>query len=213
MDVSTPHSLSERFEQLCALHPDIQVTRWIMGPQKALEWLNSVGVCHDEILQSLVPAIPPLELRQIVAAPEPEIFLWTGYVDSLQMVQLFNQYSGGNDPKILDFGCGCGRMTRHLPGASGCDINPDLVTWCQNNLPRVTSRLNGKRPPLPYTDRTFDLVYSLSIFSHLPEHLSDVWLQDLWRVLKPGGLLILTTHVFQRSRSSANRGFTRSSFR
>jgi SAM-dependent methyltransferase len=194
MDVSTSHSMLDRFEQLSKTHPDIQVISWIMGREKSLEWLNSVGICQDEILKSLVPSIPPLELRQIVAAAEPEIFLWTGYIDSQQIAKIYNQYCSLDNPKILDFGCGCGRMTRYLPGAFGCDINPDLVNWCQKNLHDVNTMLNRTKPPLPYEDKTFDIIYSLSIFSHLPEHLSVLWLQDLLRILKPGGLLILTTH-------------------
>lgn len=41
-----------------------------------------------------------------------------------------------------------------------------------------------------------DLVYSLSLFTHLPEHLAAEWLNDLARVLKPRALLIMTTHGF-----------------
>lgn len=165
-----------------------------MGEEKAQEWLHSVGICRDPTLQSLVPLVPPLDLRKIVAAPEPEIFLWTGYVDSRQIVRIFRQYGGGENPRILDFGCGCGRMTRFLPGASGCDINPDLVSWCQNNLSQVNTRLNGMTPPLPYQNDSFDCIYSLSIFSHLPKNMSDRWLQELCRILTPGGILILTIH-------------------
>jgi len=194
MELVTPPSMWDRFEQLCNMRPDIQVMHLIMGKEKDFEWLNSVGVCHDEILKSLVPPIPPVEIREVVAAREAEIFLWTGYVDSLQILNLYNKYSGQEDPKILDFGCGCGRMTRYLPGAFGCDINPDLILWCQENLPQVNSQLNGVRPPLSYNEKTFDLIISLSIFTHLPEHLFGLWFHDLWRILKPGGLLIFTTH-------------------
>lgn len=194
MDESTSLSIMERYDQLCTTYPDIQVTRWILGEEKAQEWLHSVGICRDPMLKSLVPPVPPLDLRKIVAAPEPEIFLWTGYVDSQQIMRIFRQYGGGENPSILDFGCGCGRMTRFLPGAFGCDINPDLVTWCQKNLSWVNTRLNGMTPPLPYEDTSFDCIYSLSIFSHLPKKMSDIWLQDLYRILKPGGLLILTIH-------------------
>jgi SAM-dependent methyltransferase len=194
MDFSTSPDLLDRFEQLCKTRPDIRVMSWIMGQEKVPEWINSVGVCQEEILRSVSPPVPPLELRQIVAAPEPEPFLWTGYIDSRQMVRIFNQYCRRDNPKVLDFGCGCGRMTRYLPGVSGCDVNPDLVTWCQKNLSGATTRLNGKKPPLPYDDETFDLIFSLSIFSHLPESLLGRWLHDLWRVLTPGGILILTTH-------------------
>jgi SAM-dependent methyltransferase len=52
--------------------------------------------------------------------------------------------------------------------------------------------LNGERPPLDFPDRFFDLVYAVSVFTHLPESLQLAWLQELRRVTAPGGLVLLT---------------------
>ena len=49
-------------------------------------------------------------------------------------------------------------------------------------------------PPLRFDDETFDLVYSLSIFSHLSADMVDAWLGELTRVTKPAGLVIVTFH-------------------
>jgi SAM-dependent methyltransferase len=43
-------------------------------------------------------------------------------------------------------------------------------------------------------DATFDLVYSLSVFTHLSEPLQRFWIDELARVLRPGGFLLITTH-------------------
>ena len=95
---------------------------------------------------------------------------------------------------ILDFGCGCGRVTRHwqhLGGAvHGCDYNPHLVDWCTANLPFASFSVNRAEPPLPYEDDRFDFVYSLSVFTHLDERLQTAWIDELVRVLRPGGLLL-----------------------
>jgi SAM-dependent methyltransferase len=192
-DLLTPAPFWTRFDQLCADRPDIRVLGWILR-ERTSEWINSIGVLCDEGLSSLVPPIPPLELRQIVAAPEPEIFLWTGYIDTKRIMELYNEHAGIPDPKILDFGCGCGRMVRFLNQASACDINPDLVSWCQRNLPKIDTRPNNSRPPLPFSDKFFDLVYCMSLFTHLPEKLAQIWLHEIHRVLKPNGLAIITTH-------------------
>jgi len=49
-------------------------------------------------------------------------------------------------------------------------------------------------PPLPYAAESFDVIYCLSVFTHLNETMQDAWLAELRRVLQPGGLLILTVH-------------------
>lgn len=100
---------------------------------------------------------------------------------------------------ILDFGCGCGRMLRHLHGLKhtkvyGTDYNPRLAEWCRNNLPFAEIGLNGLEPPLSYADGTFDLVYSFSVFTHLPEPLQHAWIAEIRRVLGSGGDLLFTAH-------------------
>src|SRR4051794_25888979 len=99
---------------------------------------------------------------------------------------------------VLDFGCGCGRVTRHwasVPGPSfyGSDYNSDLVDWCSANLRFGTFRVNQLTPPLPFDDGQFDLVYALSVFTHLTEQLQHEWIAEMARVIQPGGLLLFTT--------------------
>jgi len=98
---------------------------------------------------------------------------------------------------ILDFGCGCGRVIRHWrdlerPDLHGCDYNPYLVGWCAENLPFARFAVNGLEPPLPYDDDAFDLVYSISIFTHLDESLQQPWIEELARIVRPGGLALVT---------------------
>jgi SAM-dependent methyltransferase len=99
---------------------------------------------------------------------------------------------------ILDWGCGCGRILRHwsrLPQTriSGCDINPKMVDWCAANLGFAEVVLNELTPPLPYPDSSFDLVYALSVITHLPEDLQHAWVGECFRVLKPEGYLLFST--------------------
>ena len=99
---------------------------------------------------------------------------------------------------MLDFGCGCGRVVRHWAGLParlvGSDYNARLVAWCRANLPFAHFDQNELGPPLRYEDGEFDVVYALSVFTHLPEDLQQRWLQELARVLRPGGHLLLTLH-------------------
>jgi len=99
---------------------------------------------------------------------------------------------------ILDFGVGCGRVARHWAGSGvdvhGCDYNPVLVEWCRRNLPHVTAASNGLDPPLSYENERFDFVYALSVFTHLTERQQRLWITELRRVTRPGGLVLFTTH-------------------
>lgn len=102
---------------------------------------------------------------------------------------------------ILDWGCGPGRVIRHLPAVigNGCsfygsDYNPEYAAWCSQNIPDATFKKNELAPPLLFDTGTMDLVYGLSIFTHLSEQKHYEWLDELLRVLKPGGILFITTH-------------------
>ena len=103
--------------------------------------------------------------------------------------------------KILDFGCGCGRIIRafrhHLPANClyGTDIDSEAIAWLKGNcngMPEFS--VNPHLPPTAYVDDMFDLIYSVSIFTHLPEDMQFAWLGELRRIAKPGAYLILTTH-------------------
>ncbi len=102
-------------------------------------------------------------------------------------------------PAILDFGCGVGRVLRHwsaLPSTSVCgtDYNPHLVRWCRANLGFAEVRRNDLVGKFDWPDRTFDLIYALSVFTHLTEPVGFAWIDELTRALKPGGHLLITTH-------------------
>ena len=99
---------------------------------------------------------------------------------------------------VLDFGCGCGRVTRwwnDFHGAiAGSDVSGPAIDWCRANLPFGRFERNALAPPLVFEDESFDLVYALSVFTHLTADLQLAWRDEVRRVLRPGGLLLLTTH-------------------
>ncbi len=76
----------------------------------------------------------------------------------------------------------------------GSDIDQQAIAWCQEHITDATFVVNNDLPPLPFEDQHFDFIYSISIFTHLPEEMQFAWLKELRRVTKIGGHLILTTH-------------------
>ena len=145
--------------------------------------------------------IPPLRLVRSSTGTSSLRWLFDGGVlaaNSIKDLLIRNKVEIGTLGSILDFGCGCGRVTRQwarLPAAiHGCDYNREPIRWCQRNLTFGTFIANDLNPPLPFGSSQFDLVYALSVFTHLPETMSSAWLGEIRRVMKRGGWLILSTH-------------------
>lgn len=97
---------------------------------------------------------------------------------------------------VLDWGCGCGRITRHLGRYTvarilGRDPDPVTVGWAARHLPGDFAR-SGYQPPLDLADASVDVVVSLSVFTHLSLAGQRAWLEELARIVRPGGLLLLT---------------------
>ena len=102
--------------------------------------------------------------------------------------------------RVLDFGCGAGRTLRHFLAEAesaeiyGCDIDPPSVAWLEANLsPPLRVFRNDELPPLPLEDESLDLVWAISVFTHLADNWAG-WLLELHRLLRAEGLLLATFH-------------------
>jgi SAM-dependent methyltransferase len=148
------------------------------------------------------PPLPPEVLRLLVAGTDDPIwFVEAGQRAASALAALLSKHGVFIEllcGRILDFGCGCGRVIRHLrhlpAELHGCDSNPVAVEWSAGHLPFAHFTVNALESPLDYDANSFDLVYALSVFTHLPERLQLFWMSELHRVLKPRGLLFLSLH-------------------
>jgi SAM-dependent methyltransferase len=101
---------------------------------------------------------------------------------------------------ILDFGCGCGGTLMWLgdlaPRAqlTGTDIDASAIAWCRSSLSNASFATNAAQPPLEYPDARFDLIYAISVFTHLDADYQRAWLAELRRVLQPNGIALVTLH-------------------
>jgi SAM-dependent methyltransferase len=146
--------------------------------------------------------LPPARLRLLVDGnAHPELFVERAAIAEEQIRDTIAKAGVRLEElgAVLDFGCGCGRTARRWanlrgPALHGCDYNPRAVEWCRENLPFMEFRMNSLEPPSPYDDDSFDLVYALSVIPHMSEALAQRWMAEFARILRPGGLLMLTTH-------------------
>ena len=147
--------------------------------------------------------VPPEDLRwRATGSRDVEDFLLSSGagVDFFDKEVLARQRKSLKDfNSILDFGCGCGRLVRSLrplcdPWASihGTDIDPAAIAWCKENIGDASFSINGENPPLRFEDRSMDLIYACSVFTHLDAEDQFRWLAELQRIMKPDGYLLLT---------------------
>lgn len=101
---------------------------------------------------------------------------------------------------VLDFGCGCGRTLiwfanpPRSPRLHGTDIDAEAISWCRDNLDFAEFGVNNPLPPLEYPSEAFDLIYAISVFTHLDEDCQFRWLDELKRITGPKGIVLLTLH-------------------
>jgi SAM-dependent methyltransferase len=147
-----------------------------------------------------LPLPPPRLMRLVAGTDDVEWFLRSGLLAANSMRGILAR-SGVTIERlgtILDFGCGSGRVLRHWksldgPALHGTDYNPDLVAWCAASLPFANLGVNRLDRQLGYPDATFDLIYAFSVLTHIPLEGQSFWIAELTRVLRPGGVLFVTT--------------------
>jgi SAM-dependent methyltransferase len=102
------------------------------------------------------------------------------------------------DARVLDFGCGWGRLTRYIardvaPGRLyGCDPVEGILAVCRDcRVPAELAVSDFLPERLPFDGR-FDLVFAFSVFTHLSERAHHACLDALHGSLAPGGMLVVT---------------------
>jgi SAM-dependent methyltransferase len=180
---------------------------WASGDVVGVEAANG-GLVARRLADPLAPEltstgadglpVPPHWLIQTVS-PGPGL---KRFVDGGQRAaQLFGRLIGERlpaepRPRVMDFGCGCGRVARALPQhvsceLTGCDLIEAAVQWCRLNL-EGEFLVSSENPPLPLPDERFDALYAVSVLTHLDEAHQDAWLAEWRRLIRPGGLALVT---------------------
>jgi SAM-dependent methyltransferase len=160
--------------------------------------------------------IPPLEMRRLVGLTD------LAHYDNPTGGLVFVDLPPESFRRVLDFGCGCGRIARLLMQQiprperyEGIDLHAGMIQWCSENLAPRAPGFNfrhhdvlyagfnpGEGKPLhdrlPYPDDEFSLVVAISVFTHLTQEQTEAYLAELSRVLGPGGVALTTWFLFDK---------------
>jgi dolichol-phosphate mannosyltransferase len=99
----------------------------------------------------------------------------------------------GDASAVLDIGCGSSRIILDLKNAVGMDILQRKLRWLKPNHERL---VRGSTFALPFKNASFDVVINSEVIEHVPE--DPEIMEEMWRVLRPGGTLILGTPDYDR---------------
>jgi 2-polyprenyl-3-methyl-5-hydroxy-6-metoxy-1,4-benzoquinol methylase len=169
------------------------------------EWLEVLlkSLDHGIIDGIEMPGFPPEELqRQFVGMSGLQALN-----EAFNFYSEIKRYAGklgrklGRDSRVLDFGCGWGRIIRFFlkdvtaDNLYGIDVDSEMIDLCIKTVGHGHYSAIKPLPPLEFSEGSFDIVYAYSVFSHLAEPVHIQWIEEFSRILKPGGILVATTQA------------------
>lgn len=142
--------------------------------------------------------IAPLPNQMRIGSDSVDWFLLSGNTFITKLLNLYKNYNNISNSIVLDWGCGCSRLTRHLRDYNfkeihGADIDKKNIAWSKNNFKDIKYQLiNPSKNKTTYKKNKFDLIVGHSVFTHLNEKDQFLWLIELHRILKTNGIAAVT---------------------
>lgn len=157
--------------------------------------------------------LPPDALLRRIGGPAAtrDAYRVGGLTTFLQLDLLARRHAGRRltrFPTILDWGVGCARVLRHFAESAGplglppqeggrligVDIDAAAIDWCRESLGGIAEFARPEGDGFDLPGESVDLLYGISVMTHLTERDQQLWLAEIRRVLKPGAIAILTVH-------------------
>jgi SAM-dependent methyltransferase len=164
-------------------------------------WAHLEGRELCPFLERYLPALPDDSLQSSFVGSSGVAALAGGF-EAYDLVRgLYVKHAGPlvRSGRILDFGCGWGRVIRYFlkdvepENLIGIDKNERAIAVCKTTNAWCRFEHCDVLPPTHLEAGSFDLVYAWSVFSHLSEEAHLHWLEEFERLLRPGGIAVVTT--------------------
>ena len=164
-------------------------------------WVLRQSYFKPKVFAGVLPGFPDPAVQMRFTGALGELMLWHAF----SAYRLFRTLAAEHGRPVsgcqamLDFGCGWGRIIRFFmkdiaaTRLVGIDVNPEMIDICRRNDRWSRFEVVTESGPTDFADGSFDLVLSFSVFSHFSEPMHLRWLEEVHRILKPGGLFIATT--------------------
>jgi SAM-dependent methyltransferase len=175
---------------------------WHEASDELWLWINTKGVRRLPQLRAYVPAMPPAHLQVATHGNSGDAALRQGfgfYQLVRQLAEKHQAVRSWGEATVLDYGCGWGRITRFFvrdvtaERLIGLDCVEGMIEHAVACNPFATFQLVDPLPPTALKASSVDVVCAFSVFSHLSEQAHLSWLAEFGRVLRPGGIAVLTT--------------------
>jgi len=172
----------------------------VLGIQQGREIARISIIYRSDFHSSLQE--PPIKLMQRVANADNAMVYWCRALKSFgEFLEAVREHCDLTSiESLLDWGCGCGRVAslflKHtkISQVYGCDIDKEAVEWCDKHLPSGHFSAINPYPPTHYSDNMFNIVIGYSVFTHLQQDVQFRWLQEMERIIIPGGLFFASVH-------------------
>jgi SAM-dependent methyltransferase len=175
-----------------------KVTLDVNSPAETWAYFNAIPGVEHLARASLIAPFPPPDLMQRVSGLTQQKDFAQHGKDIFLALSRASPKPLASFESILDFGVGSGRLARMFKGFKGryfgADIDHELVNWTSSAMNWVSPMRTSSKEALPCPAAAFDLVISVSVFTHMNEQDSEFYLRELRRVTQPGATLLLTVH-------------------
>ncbi|MFC1688839.1 methyltransferase domain-containing protein [Pseudomonadota bacterium] len=169
------------------------------------QWLSSILESYNNppvfYRGAKLPSFPPDELQINTTGQAGYPTLKEAFVFYSDCIEAFSEcgLEVNRHRKVLDFGVGWGRIARffleQIPKENifGIDVTQDFVDVCKETFDSQNFSVCAAFPPTELEDNSFDYIVAYSVFSHLSESACRQWMEEFHRILKPGGMVAVTT--------------------